>query len=112
MMIRGEHVSLTRREFNRLAALGSAAPFVSRMFAQETQHAETSVGYAVVGIGRISTNQFMPGLKTATKSHLAGLVSGHREKADKVAATYGVPADSIYNYENFDSIRDNKKIDA
>ena len=105
-------MSLNRREFNRLAALSAIAPFVPRLFGQEGQHTDTQVGYAVVGIGRISSNQFMPGLKTATKCHLAGLVSGHREKADKVAALYQVPADSIYNYENFDSIRENKKIDA
>jgi predicted dehydrogenase len=104
-------VPLTRREFSRLAALGGAASFVPRLFAQES-HSGNSIGYAVVGIGRISSNQFMPGLKSATKCHLAGLVSGHREKADKVAAQYGLPPDSIYSYENFDSIRDNKKIDA
>ena len=105
-------MSLTRREFSRLAALTSTAPFVPRMFAQETGHSKNSVGFAVVGIGRISSNQFMPGLKAATQCHLAGLVSGHREKADKVAAMYGVDTDSIYSYENFDSIRDNKKVDA
>ena len=105
-------MSLTRREFSRLAAMSGAAPFVPRLFAQGTQPAGNPVGYAVVGIGRISSNQFMPGLKSATQSHLAGLVSGHREKADKVAATYGLAPDSIYSYENFDSIRENKKIDA
>jgi len=39
-------------------------------------------------------------------------VSGHRDKADKVAAQYGVPADSIYSYENFDEITHNPNIDA
>jgi predicted dehydrogenase len=105
-------VTLTRREFNRMAAWSATVPLVRRLFAQETQHLENSVGYAVVGIGRISSNQFMPGLKSATQCHLAGLVSGHREKAEKVAAKYGVPAENIYSYENFDSIRDNKKIVA
>ena len=40
------------------------------------------------------------------------LVSGHRDKADRIAAQYDVPADSIYNYENFDQIVHNPAVDA
>ncbi len=43
---------------------------------------------------------------------MTALVSGHRDKADKVAAQYGVPAGSIYSYENFDEIAHNPNIDA
>jgi predicted dehydrogenase len=39
-------------------------------------------------------------------------VSGHRDKADKIAAQYNVPAANIYNYENFDEIARNPTIDA
>ena len=34
-------------------------------------------------------------------------VSGHPDKAGKLAARYGVEAANIYNYENYDSIKDN-----
>jgi len=43
---------------------------------------------------------------------ITGLVSGHRDKAERIAAEYGVPASSIYNYENFDEIAHNPAIDA
>jgi predicted dehydrogenase len=43
---------------------------------------------------------------------VTGLVSGHRDKAEKAAAEYNVPAKNIYNYDNFDEILDNKDIDA
>ena len=66
----------------------------------------------MVGLGRISMDHFMPGLNDAKQSRLAGLVSGHRDKAEKLAAHYGLPFSGIYSYENFDSIRDNKDIDA
>ncbi len=39
-------------------------------------------------------------------------MSGHRDKADRIAAQYGVPANSIYNYENFDQIVSNPAVDA
>ena len=46
------------------------------------------------------------------KGKIVALVSGHRDKAEKKAAMYGVPASAIYSYENMDAIRDNKEIDA
>jgi len=102
-------VSLTRRQFTQLAATGLATQLLSRALGQSSQK---TIGYAMVGLGRISMGHFMPGLKTAKQSTLTGLVSGHRGKAEKQAAEYGVPTTAIYNYENFDSIRDNKQIDA
>jgi predicted dehydrogenase len=43
---------------------------------------------------------------------IVALVSGHREKADKQAAMYGVSSRSIYSYEDYDRIASNKDIDA
>jgi len=43
---------------------------------------------------------------------VTALVSGHRDKADKMAAEYGVPAQSIYSYERYDAIAENRDIDA
>src|SRR5262249_21359217 len=51
-------------------------------------------------------------LKTARNARLTGLVSGHRDKAEKMAAEYGVPTKSIYSYENYDAIANNPEIDA
>ncbi len=101
---------LSRREFTRLAAAGFASQLLPNLDAQ--QSSGRTIGYAMVGLGVISMQHFMPGLKDAKQSKLSGLVSGHRDKAEKQAAEYGVPASAIYSYENFDSIRDNKAIDA
>ncbi len=103
-------MSLTRREFTRLAGAGLVSQIIPRLHAQPT--ATPTIGYAMVGLGRISMGHFMPGLKDAKQSKLTGLVSGHRDKAEKNAAEYGVPTSAIYNYENFDSIRDNNQIEA
>jgi predicted dehydrogenase len=70
------------------------------------------IGYCVVGLGRISMNQFMPGVKISKDSKIVALVSGHRDKAERIADEYNVPHSAIYNYQNYDSIRDNPAIDA
>ncbi|MGO8720405.1 MAG: Gfo/Idh/MocA family protein [Acidobacteriaceae bacterium] len=70
------------------------------------------IGYCIVGLGRISMNEFMPGVKIAKQSKIVALVSGHRDKAERMADEYGVPHNAIYNYENYESIRNNSAIDA
>ena len=99
---------LNRREFARLAALGLAARFAPALNAQ-TQ--EPKIGYAVIGLGRIA-GHFMPGVLSTTNSQITALVSGHRDKAVRIAAEYGVPQSSIYNYDNFDEIARNPAVGA
>src|SRR6202451_932286 len=101
-------MQLTRRDFTRLGALGLAARFAPALNAQNPTR---KTGYAIIGIGRIAYH-FMGGIQNTTNSSVTALVSGHRDKADKVAAQYGVPAGSIYSYENFDEIAHNPNIDA
>ena len=55
---------------------------------------------------------FMPAIKTSAKAQVTALVSGHRDKAERMAAEYGVPASSIYSYDNYDAIAGNPNIDA
>jgi len=73
---------------------------------------QRKLGWAVVGIGELTLGQILPAFGEAKKSKPVALVSGHPEKAKQVAEGYGVPGQSIYNYENFDSIRDNPDIDV
>ena len=54
----------------------------------------------------------MPGTRSTTNSQITALVSGHRDKAERIAAEYNIPAASIYSYENFDEIAHNPAVDA
>lgn len=72
---------------------------------------ERKLGYAVVGLGGYGLGRIIPQFKECRHSRLVALVSGDPAKAKKVAAEYGVPERGIYNYENYDSIRDNPDID-
>jgi predicted dehydrogenase len=114
-------MTLTRRDFAKLGALSLAARFVPVLNAQaqagigapadRSSSAGRKIGYAVIGLGRIA-DHFMRGVLDTTNSRITGLVSGHRDKADRIAAQYGVPSNSIYNYEDFDQIAHNPAVDA
>jgi predicted dehydrogenase len=97
--------SMTRRGLGRIAGIGLA----SQLLAQQE---ERQIRYCIVGLGRISMQHFMPALKTTKYSKLTALVSGHRDKAEKMAAQYGLSDKNIYSYENYDSIAANPEIDA
>jgi predicted dehydrogenase len=69
------------------------------------------LGWAIVGLGSLSINQILPAFAKCEKSKVTALVSGHRDKANKLALRYGVNLRNIYNYQNYDSIRDNPEVD-
>jgi predicted dehydrogenase len=101
---------VSRREFSKLGAMGLAAQMLPRAsFA--AQDAGRKVGYCVIGLGTIA-DHFMRGVQGSSNSKITGLVSGHRDKAERIAAQYGVPTSSIYSYEDMDRFRENKAIDA
>ena len=105
---------LNRRAFSRLAGIASLSPLLPSLpFAGAAQQTgERRLRWCIVGLGRISMGHFMPGLKQSRQGRITALVSGHRDKAEKQAAMYGVPYSAIYSYDNYDAIRDNQEIDA
>ena len=104
-------MKLTRRDFARLGAataLSGALP----LRAARAQSEGRRLRWCIVGLGRISMGQFMPGLPLSKTGKVTALVSGHRPKAEQQAALYGVRPSAIYSYENFDQIRHDDGIDA
>ena len=70
------------------------------------------VGFAVVGLGRLSLDELLPAFAESTQARLVALVSGSPDKMATVARQYGVAPGSCYSYEDFDRIRDNPEIQA
>jgi predicted dehydrogenase len=70
------------------------------------------IGYAVVGLGELTMSQILPGFAQCKYSKCVALVSGHPDKAQKVAAQHGIDPKNLYNYQNFDQIKNNPEIDA
>ncbi len=74
-------------------------------------HKDKKLGIALVGLGNYSTRQLAPALLETQNCYLAGIVTGSPEKAEKWAKEYNIPKKNVYNYQNFDSIKDNPDID-
>jgi predicted dehydrogenase len=69
------------------------------------------LGVALVGLGTYSSEELAPALKETAHCRLAGIVTGSPQKAEEWKTKYGIPDRNIYNYHNFDSIKDNADID-
>jgi glucose-fructose oxidoreductase len=115
----------SRRDALKNMALGSGlaliAPTTLLACAQkgnQEQQAETNevkkdkIGVALVGLGYYSTDILAPALQKTSNCYLAGIVTGTPSKADTWKEKYSIPEENVYNYENFDSIKDNPNIDA
>ncbi|HYH55032.1 MAG TPA: Gfo/Idh/MocA family oxidoreductase, partial [Anseongella sp.] len=72
---------------------------------------DRKLGIALVGLGAYATGQLAPALQETKHCRLAGIVTGTPEKALEWKARYNIPDKNIYNYENYDTIRDNEEID-
>jgi predicted dehydrogenase len=101
-------MALTRRDLFRISAATAAVRFSGPAQAQQEPR---TVGYCVVGLGRIA-GHYLEGSRSSKYTRITGLVSGHRDKAEKIARLYNVPTSAIYSYENYDAIAANKAIDA
>ena len=108
---------LTRRSFLKqgIAATSVIGSVVTSSPAQQIQAPEPpgkKLGWALVGLGRLSINQILPAFAKCEKSKPVAFVTGSREKGEKLAARYGVNPKNIYNYQNYDALRDNPEVDV
>lgn len=70
------------------------------------------VGFAVVGLGRLTVDQIMPAFGRTLHCRPVALVSGDRDKALKLAGQHDIPEGSIYDYRDFDRIAQNPAVDV
>ena len=68
------------------------------------------VGFAVVGLGDFALNEIVPSFASCQKSKLVAVVSGDAAKANRVAQQHGLAPGSVYNYDNFDAIKNNPAV--
>ena len=100
--------TVSRRAFSASAA---AATIVGpRLLRAETAE-QKKVGFALVGVGSLTMGQLLPAFAQCKTAQPVAPVSGHPDKARDQAQKYGIDPKNIYNYENFDSIRDNPAVD-
>ena len=73
---------------------------------------ESRVGFAIVGIGRLTLDEIMPAFGRTKHCRPVGLVSGDRDKALKLARQHGIREDAVYDYRDFDRIAQNPEIEV
>ncbi len=93
-------------------AIFKPTPTVAQTAKEPPMPPEKKLGWAVVGLGKFATQQIIPSFAECKRSKLVALVSGDRAKAEKYAQQYGVNPKNIYNYQNYDTIRDNPEVDV
>jgi glucose-fructose oxidoreductase len=105
--------TLSRRSFlGTTAAVAMAAVSAGPLLAADVTPPPKKLGFALVGIGKLTMGQLLPAFAKSELTRPVALVSGHPDKAKQQAAQYGIDPKNIYNYDNFDTIKDNPDIDV
>jgi predicted dehydrogenase len=104
----------SRRQFIKTTAMAAAsAPFLSsfvtKSFAAEP---DRKLGFALVGLGGLSTGQLAPALQQTKFCRLAAIVTGTPAKAERWKTRYNIPDKNIYNYETMEKMADNPDVDV
>jgi GFO/IDH/MocA oxidoreductase family protein len=73
---------------------------------------ERRVGFALVGLGRLTLEELLPAFAECRYAHPVALVSGTPEKARLVAAQYGIKPDAVYGYADIRRLRENPEVRA
>lgn len=104
---------MKRRSFVKFSVTGfSAAALSPYAFGGSWLQKKDRLGVALVGLGYYSTDLLAPALLQTKNCYLAGVVTGTPSKAETWKREFNLPDKNIYNYQNFDSIANNKDIDV
>jgi len=101
---------LDRRSFLKTATVGLGAALFAPPARRRTR--EGTVGFAIAGIGGLTTWQILPALRETEVARLAGVVTGTPEKGRRVVEEYGISPDAVYSYDTMDRMADNPDIDV
>ena len=104
----------TRRDFLKTSALVAAgAPFIGALSScARADEPGRKLGFALVGLGNLSTHQLAPALQKTKFCRLTGIVTGTPAKAARWKSQYNIPDKNIYNYDTMAQMADNPDIDV
>jgi predicted dehydrogenase len=104
----------SRRTFLKNGSLAAAAlPLVgSTILNAQSALPSKKIGFALCGLGNLSTHELAPALQQTQYCQLTGIVTGHPAKAAAWKEQYNIPDKNIYNYDNMESMADNPDIDV
>jgi predicted dehydrogenase len=65
---------------------------------------EERVGYAIVGVGKLTAEELLPAFRASKRSRLRAIVTDDREKGLEYADAYGLSEDDVFDYDGFDRL--------
>ena len=111
-MVRRMHENqIGRRPFLK-SAIGAGLAMSLAKGQEEKPKEAQKLGWALVGLSRLSQNNIGPALLKTKHARLTGLVTGSPDKVADWQMKYGVEDSGVYSYDNFDKIIDNPDIDV
>ena len=109
---------LSRRKFlqqagmsaGTFAAAATLPSFLNNSKNNRKAYDGKKINIALCGLGRYA-GYLAEGLESSQYCRLAGIITGTPSKATDWKKKYNIPDKNIYNYQNFDTISNNKDID-
>ncbi|MEM9723035.1 MAG: Gfo/Idh/MocA family oxidoreductase [Bacteroidota bacterium] len=104
---------ISRRSFSEKVgyAIGGSLVLPSiNTFGNIRNQVSKKLNIALCGLGRYA-NILAKGFQETEYCRLSGIITGTPEKEGIWQAKYGIPNKNVYNYENFDKLKDNEDID-
>jgi predicted dehydrogenase len=104
-----------RRKFIRQTALGALGfPFVCSLASAAGAAGDPprKLGFALVGLGGLSTGQIAPALQQTRYCRLAAIVTGTPSKIPTWKARYNLADKDVYSYDTMERMADNPDIDV
>ncbi len=110
--------NLSRRSFLQNLSMGAGAAtaaialpsYIIPYGEKKKNYDGKKLNIALCGLGNYA-GALADGLETSQYCRLAGIATGHAEKAETWKKQYNIPEKNIYSYQNFDAIVNNKDID-
>src|ERR1044072_4867128 len=102
----------SRRRFIQTTAALTAAPWLGASISTFARGSQKKLGWALCGLGSLSTNQIAPALRKTRNCRLTGIITDSPEKARQWQAQYNIPAKNCYTYDTMEQIARNKDIDV
>ncbi len=70
------------------------------------------VGFAIVGIGKLSAEQLIPAIRTGQDAYVAALVTGDVEDTLQFSRAYDLADDDVYHYDDFEALAQRDDVQA
>jgi predicted dehydrogenase len=65
---------------------------------------EERIGYAIVGVGKLTAQELLPAFRASKRSRLRAIVTDDHDKGLEYAESYGLSENDVFGYDAFDRL--------